>query len=83
MIVLPTEALLEQTYSYLTEYSEFLESQYKWKIKIGRILKTHAEPGHIMVGLANKTSAYFSTNTSFLNELKWVVFDECDEVKTS
>lgn len=36
-----------------------------------------------MVGLANKTSAYFDQTNNFLSELKWVVFDECDEVKTS
>lgn len=36
-----------------------------------------------MVGLANKTNVYFSKTNVFFSELKWVVFDECDEVKTS
>lgn len=39
IIILPTEALLDQTHSYLLEYSEFLEKTYGWKIKIGRIFK--------------------------------------------
>lgn len=83
IIILPTEALLDQTYSYLLQYSEFLEKTYGWKIQIGKIFKNVATPGHIIVGLAKKTASHFSQFTHFMTELKWVVFDECDEIKSS
>jgi len=39
------------------------------------------ENGHIVVGLTQKTSKRMTDFKYFMTELKWVVFDECDDIK--
>lgn len=43
--------------------------------------KGASEWGHIIVGMTDKTSKLFDTVKHFMTELKWVVFDECDDIK--
>jgi superfamily II DNA/RNA helicase len=82
VIVVPTEALLAQVYDYLMAYADFYEMTYKWNIKIGRIYSKVYEHGHIIVGMPKKVQQKFAQTTNFdLSELKWVVFDECDQLK--
>lgn len=88
LIVVPTETLMEQIYSYLREYSDYLNNTYGWDLRsthsdivVGRIYKGLTEHGHIVVGLTEKTSKLIAETTYFMTELKWVVFDECDDIK--
>jgi len=63
-------------------YSDFYDMTYKWNIKIGRIYGTVFENGHIIVGLPKKVQQKFGQPGNFdLSELKWVIFDECDQLK--
>lgn len=39
------------------------------------------EPGHIVVGLTQMMSKRMNDIKYFMTELKWVVFDECDDIK--
>jgi len=81
LIVVPTETLMEQIYSYLKDYSTYLNSNFGWNLKIGRIYKDTVEYGHIIVGMTHRTTKTLDTFKHFMTELKWVVFDECDEIK--
>ena len=79
---MPTEALLAQVYDYLMAYSDFYDMTYKWNVKIGRIYGTVFENGHIIVGLPKKVQQKFGQPGNFdLSEMKWVIFDECDQLK--
>ena len=79
LIVVPTEALMAQVYEYLENYAYFYESVYKWPLKIGMIYSGCTSYGHIIVGMTRKISE--NLDKFDLTELKWVVFDECDQIK--
>ena len=73
---------MTQVYEYLIAFANYYEVHYKWNLKIGRIYSDVLEMGHIIVGLTAKMNNKLSTPKLFdFSELKWVVFDECDQIK--
>ena len=70
---------MTQVYDYLQGYAYFYEYKYKFPLKIGRVFKDKDEKGHIIVGLTSKMSQKIKQYD--LSELKWIVFDECDQIK--
>ena len=73
---------MTQVYDYLIAFANYYEATYKWPLKIGRIFKNlEKEPGHIIVGIPPKMNEKLKTRGYFdLSELKWIVFDECDNI---
>ncbi len=60
-------------------YADFFETKYKWTLTVGNVHGKGVSFGHIVIGLPKKMATVLDSMD--FSELKWVIFDECDQIK--